>query len=59
MNNPFENRNGTYFVLTNAKNQHSIWPSFMDVPPGWKVLYGEANYVPCVEYIDTHWSDMW
>ncbi len=59
MNNPFENKNETYFVLSNEESQYSVWPSFLEVPSGWKIIYGETGYAPCMEYINTHWLDMW
>lgn len=32
MTNPFEDENGTYLVLVNHEGQHSLWPSFAEVP---------------------------
>lgn len=32
MSNPFEDPEGTYLVLVNDENQHSLWPDFVDVP---------------------------
>lgn len=58
MTNPFEDTDGTYFVLTNAEGQHSLWPAFLDVPAGWNLVYGEADRTQCVNYIKTHWNDL-
>ena len=33
MTNPFEDENGVYHVLVNDEGQHSLWPSFKEVPP--------------------------
>ena len=35
--NPFDDDNGTFFVLINDEEQHSLWPTFADVPAagGW------------------------
>lgn len=40
--NPFDDDNGRFLVLINDEEQHSLWPTFADVPDGWKVIYGEA-----------------
>lgn len=33
-NNPFDDEAGTFFVLVNDEEQHSLWPTFADVPAG-------------------------
>ncbi|CUH95315.1 hypothetical protein P22_1385 [Propionispora sp. 2/2-37] len=58
MNNPFENPNGTYLVLINQEGQYSLWPSFLDIPGGWSVVYGEGNRQQCLDYINACWVDM-
>jgi uncharacterized protein YbdZ (MbtH family) len=32
--NPFDDDNGTFFVLVNDEEQHSLWPAFTEIPPG-------------------------
>ncbi|WP_329024613.1 MbtH family protein [Streptomyces sp. NBC_00690] len=56
--NPFEDADGSYFVLVNEENQHSLWPSFAAVPPGWTVVHGEDTKEGCAQYVDSHWTDM-
>jgi MbtH protein len=58
MENPFDNENGTFFVLVNDEGQHSLWPTFADVPAGWKVVFGEDGRQPCLDYIEKNWTDM-
>ncbi|MER6531794.1 MbtH family protein [Streptomyces sp. NPDC001508] len=58
MSNPFENAEGTYFVLVNHEGQHSLWPVHIDVPEGWSVAFGEAGRDECLTYIDENWTDM-
>lgn len=58
MSNPFEDQNGTYYVLTNDENQHSLWPNFADVPAGWQVAFGPFDRQSCVDYIERNWVDM-
>lgn len=58
MTNPFENDDAPYLVLVNDENQHSLWPVFVDVPEGWRSVFGEAARKDCLEYIERHWTDM-
>ncbi|HKI39550.1 MAG: MbtH family protein [Mycobacterium sp.] len=56
--NPFDDDNGTFLVLRNDEDQHSLWPAFADVPAGWRVAYGEADRAACLDYVDENWPDM-
>jgi uncharacterized protein YbdZ (MbtH family) len=56
--NPFDHDNGSFFVLVNDEEQHSLWPTFADVPNGWSVVYGEAGRQACLDFIDQNWADI-
>ncbi|NLU68794.1 MbtH family protein [Streptomyces sp. HNM0574] len=56
--NPFEDPDGTYLVLVNDEGQHSLWPSFAQVPAGWRAALEESDRETALAYIDTHWTDM-
>jgi uncharacterized protein YbdZ (MbtH family) len=56
--NPFDDDNGSFFVLVNDEEQHSLWPVFADVPAGWRVVYGEADRAACLDYIEQNWTDI-
>jgi MbtH protein len=56
--NPFEDENATYHVLVNDEGQHSLWPSFKEVPKGWTVVHQSDSRAACLEYINQHWTDM-
>ncbi|CAM5621953.1 MbtH family protein [Streptomyces fumanus] len=58
MANPFDDENGSFLVLVNKENQHSLWPAFAEVPPGWRVAFGESNRKECMAYIEENWQDM-
>jgi len=32
--NPFDDDDGTFFVLVNDEGQHSLWPTFAGIPAG-------------------------
>jgi MbtH protein len=56
--NPFDDDNGTFVVLVNDEDQHSLWPVFSDVPAGWRVVFGEATRTECLDYIEKNWTDI-
>ncbi|WP_406191003.1 MbtH family protein [Streptomyces griseus] len=58
MSNPFEDAEGTYYVLVNAENQHSLWPGHVEVPAGWTQAFGAADRKKCLAYIEETWTDM-
>jgi len=58
MTNPFDDQNGTFYVLANDEGQHCIWPVFAEVPGGWTVVLAEGPRDAALAYIETHWTDM-
>jgi len=58
MTNPFDDNEGTFHVLRNDENQHSLWPTFAEVPRGWAQVYGPATRESCLAYVEENWTDM-
>lgn len=58
MASPFEGGNGDFLVVVNDEGQHSIWPAFRDVPPGWTFVGQRGERQVCLNWIETHWTDM-
>jgi MbtH protein len=58
MANPFDNEDGSFFVLVNDENQHSLWPAFAEVPDGWRVVFGESARKDCIDYVEENWTDL-
>ncbi|GAB1640212.1 MbtH family protein [Krasilnikovia sp. MM14-A1259] len=56
--NPFDNEDGTFLVLVNDENQHSLWPEFAEVPAGWRCVHGPAGRQECLDYVNENWTDM-
>ena len=56
--NPFDDENGTFLVLVNDEDQHSLGPAFADVPAGWRKVFGEASRADCLAYVEEHWTDI-
>ncbi|MEU2787632.1 MbtH family protein [Streptomyces sp. NPDC007100] len=58
MTNPFEDPEAQYHVLTNDENQHSLWPTFAEIPAGWQRAFGPDSRQACLDYVEEHWTDM-
>jgi MbtH protein len=58
MANPFEDENASYLVLVNDENQHSLWPADIDVPEGWRTVFGSSSRPECLAYVEENWTDM-
>ncbi|MGW8942552.1 MbtH family protein [Streptomyces koyangensis] len=56
--NPFDDPEGTYLVLVNDEDQHSLWPAFAQVPPGWRVVLPATGRDAALAYVESHWTDM-
>jgi len=58
MTNPFDDENGEFLVLVNEELQHSLWPTFREIPAGWTAVGPRGNRKECLNYIEKHWTDM-
>ncbi|MGM1058021.1 MbtH family protein [Saccharothrix sp. Mg75] len=56
--NPFDDENGSFYVLVNDEGQHSLWPASIPVPPGWSVGFGEDSRAACLDHVERNWVDM-
>lgn len=58
MVNPFDDEDGVFYALINDEGQYSLWPTFVDVPAGWEIVFGEDTRKACLDYIEENWTDM-
>lgn len=58
MTNPFDDEGGRFLVLVNGEGQHSLWPTFREIPQGWFKAFGESTRAACLEYVEENWKDM-
>lgn len=58
MSNPFDDEEGEFVVLVNEENQHSLWPTFAEVPAGWRTVFGPDGRQSCLDYVEQSWTDM-
>ncbi|EKS69664.1 MULTISPECIES: MbtH family NRPS accessory protein [Caballeronia] len=47
-----------YTVVINDEEQYSIWPTFRDVPAGWREAGKRGAKADCLAYIEQVWTDM-
>lgn len=47
-----------YTVVTNHEEQYSIWPSYKDIPAGWKTAGKVGPKQECLDFINENWTDM-
>lgn len=45
-------------VVINHEEQYSIWPSYKDIPAGWKAVGVTGTKQVCLDYIEKTWTDM-
>lgn len=56
--NPFDDPDGTFLVLVNDEEQHSLWPAALEVPAGWSVAHDAGSREACLAYVEEHWTDL-
>jgi MbtH protein len=47
-----------FMVVVNHEEQYSIWPTFREIPPGWRDVGKTGPKAECLEYINRVWTDM-
>ncbi|HEU5331345.1 MAG TPA: MbtH family protein [Actinocrinis sp.] len=58
MDNPFDDTEGRFLVLVNDEGQHSLWPSFAELPAGWRGACGPTDRQSAMDYVEENWTDM-
>ncbi|MDX3549970.1 MbtH family protein [Streptomyces europaeiscabiei] len=56
--NPFDDENGEFHVVVNDEEQHALWPTYADVPDGWRSVAGPAGRAESIAYVEENWTDM-
>lgn len=58
MSNPFDDQDGTFLVLRNSEEQHSLWPAFAAVPDGWTVVLDGSTRADALAWVERNWTDL-
>ena len=56
--NPFDDEDAKFLVLVNDEEQYSLWPSFHEIPAGWRPVGPSGSRAQCLSWIDEHWTDL-
>jgi MbtH protein len=56
--NPFDDDSGRFYALINDEGQYSLWPTFAEVPAGWRIVFGEDTRQACLDHIEANWVDL-
>ncbi|WCS22927.1 MbtH family protein [Methylobacterium sp. NMS14P] len=54
----FDREDTLFYVVMNHEEQYSIWPSYRDIPDGWRAVGDPRAKADCLAYIDEVWTDM-
>jgi MbtH protein len=58
MTNPFEDEDGEFQVLVNDEGEHSLWPTFREIPAGWRAVGPTGPRQECLGWIEANWTDI-
>ena len=47
-----------HVVLINHEEQYSLWRADMDIPGGWRQVWGPDTKQACMDWVDKEWTDM-
>lgn len=47
-----------YRVVVNHEEQYSIWPTFKEIPLGWKEVGVAGSKDQCLAHIEKVWTDI-
>lgn len=52
------NEETDFTVVINHEEQYSIWPTYKQIPDGWRAAGKAGKKAECLAYIDEVWTDM-
>lgn len=47
-----------FMILVNHEEQYSLWPTFKDIPTGWKQIGPVGTKAECLAYVEAVWTDI-
>lgn len=45
-------------VVINDEEQYSIWPTYREIPGGWRAVGFRGSKDECLDHIEKVWTDM-
>ncbi|MEM9212755.1 MAG: MbtH family NRPS accessory protein [Cyanobacteria bacterium P01_F01_bin.150] len=50
--------NMIYNVVVSIEEQYSVWPTYREIPYGWRAEGKTGTKQECLDYINEVWTDM-
>lgn len=47
-----------FMVLVNHEEQYSLWPTFKDIPNGWRQVGPVGKKEECLAWVEEVWTDI-
>jgi MbtH protein len=47
-----------HIVLINHEEQYSLWRADLEIPDGWRQVWGPDTQEACMSWVDEVWTDM-
>lgn len=47
-----------HIVLINHEEQYSLWRADIEIPGGWRQVWGPDTKEACMAWVDVVWTDM-
>lgn len=54
----FDDPGHDFVVLVNDRDEHSLWPHFLEPPAGWNPTFGPAPREDCLDHVRRNWTGL-
>ena len=54
----WDNEDTQFNVVVNHEEQYSIWPTYKEIPAGWRAVGVSGSKAVCLDHIEKVWTDM-
>jgi len=56
--NPFDNPQGQFAILQNARREYSLWPQRCALPEGWQMVCEPQPAEACQRWLAENWQTL-
>jgi len=54
----WDSEDTVFRVVVNHEEQYSIWPTYLEIPAGWREVGVQGPKQHCLDHIKDAWTDM-
>lgn len=58
VSNPFDDKQGLFYLLQNDRQQFSLWPAQCTLPAGWRVMCEPQSQDACNAWLSERWTTL-